>query len=355
MVEINEALIIGLAVAGWIVYRVIRLRTGGRTNVVREGLVNLFFVYLLGVFHVTFFPMIIILYAFDPYDANLTPFVETLRFLRYTDQPGVLLNLVGNLVLLAPLGIFLPALFKWARQVFKVLFIGFLVSLTIEIFQLALAVRVFDIDDVIINTLGVLLGFSIFAAANRIPFLAQRLAIYAQPDRRGQTTGFIMYSLFVVAVFLSIYSIQITQQTKTVKTIVDNLAVEHRQLLGVPGFGEFLLVFSESNQGEQAVDIYRRVFFDRYTDFESHPDLHHLNEGLYTVSGMSTGHTMNYFVIARSEKPVAAMTSSGRRYPVASVGEYHVAYARAPIDQNLYFSFRFIDSKGADLNLQMEQ
>ena len=354
MIEINEALIIGLAVAGWIVYRTIRYRAGARQGLAREALVNLFFAYLLGVFHVTFFPMIIILYAFDPYAANLTPFVGLMRMLQYTDQPGVLLNLLGNLALLAPLGIFLPVLFDWTRRVFKVLAIGALVSLTIESFQLALAVRVFDIDDVIINTLGALLGFGVFAALNRLPSFTRRFARLAPPARRGRTLGFIAYGFFAVAVFLSVYSIQITQQTRTVKMIVDDLDAQQRRLLGMPALGEFLIVYSTSSQGEKDIDIYRRVFFDRYTGFETHPDLQ-LDRGLYTVSGMSTGREMNYFVIARSENPVAAVTASGRRFPVATVGEYQIAYAQAPIGQDLFSAFRFFDPKGVELDLQMEQ
>src|SRR5690242_4590052 len=128
LVEINEGLVFAIALAGWIVYRVARFFSAGKTSLPREIAVNLFFLYACGVVHVTFFPMNIVLYAFDPYDANLVPFVETLRFLRALDAPGVILNLLGNLALLAPLGILLPLLSRNARRLLRVVGIGFAVS-----------------------------------------------------------------------------------------------------------------------------------------------------------------------------------------------------------------------------------
>ena len=289
LVQINEGLVFVVAAAALICYRVVRNLTAGRISIAREILVNLFFVYICGVVSVTFFPMNIVLYAFDPYDANLIPFVETIQMLQNTNQPGVMLNLLGNLALLAPLGIFLPILFKKARHINTILWIGFLVSFGIEIFQLTLKVRVFDVDDVIINLLGVLLGFCIFALLNKIPFISRLLAIFSDQERVCRKKAFIAYGLFALLAFLSIYSSQIINQTQTEKMITEDLARVHRQLLGTPKFGEFLMVFSQSDNGVKVVEIYRRVFFDRYTLFETQDDLQ-LGEVFYTVSGMSTVH-----------------------------------------------------------------
>ncbi|MBM7837818.1 glycopeptide antibiotics resistance protein [Alkalihalobacillus xiaoxiensis] len=68
-----------------------------------------------------------------------------------------------NVLLLAPLGVFL-FLFGW-RKGRRVLPLVFLVSLTIELLQLLLSAfgfiwpRVFDSDDLILNTAGGLVGF----------------------------------------------------------------------------------------------------------------------------------------------------------------------------------------------------
>lgn len=74
-------------------------------------------------------------------------------------------QIVGNFIMLLPLGIYLPLLYRKLRKVsgfFAVLFISFLVSVSIEILQLATNYRSTDVDDVILNTLGAVTGFLIY-------------------------------------------------------------------------------------------------------------------------------------------------------------------------------------------------
>ena len=66
-----------------------------------------------------------------------------------------LINFLGNIVMFVPIGLFLPLL--WGLSGKKTLLLGFASSLLIEICQLFL-VRGTDIDDLILNTTGVLLG-----------------------------------------------------------------------------------------------------------------------------------------------------------------------------------------------------
>jgi glycopeptide antibiotics resistance protein len=71
-------------------------------------------------------------------------------------------QMIGNAFMLFPLGIFLPLLYKRLRRFssfFIVLFISFIVSISIEILQLATNYRSTDIDDVILNTAGACAGF----------------------------------------------------------------------------------------------------------------------------------------------------------------------------------------------------
>lgn len=76
---------------------------------------------------------------------------------------------VGNFFLLFPLGFYLPLLFRknpW--NLFKVVFSGFAISLSIELLQLGYSLHVgyvlrsFDVDDLLLNTLGVLAGYLLF-------------------------------------------------------------------------------------------------------------------------------------------------------------------------------------------------
>ena len=74
-------------------------------------------------------------------------------------------QVLGNFVMLLPLGIYLPLIYKSLRKAynfFGVLLICFLVSVGIELLQLATSYRSTDIDDVILNTLGGGVGFLIY-------------------------------------------------------------------------------------------------------------------------------------------------------------------------------------------------
>ena len=74
-------------------------------------------------------------------------------------------QILGNFVMLLPLGIYLPLFYTRLRKAysfFAVLLICFLVSASIELLQLATSYRSADIDDVILNTLGGGTGFIIY-------------------------------------------------------------------------------------------------------------------------------------------------------------------------------------------------
>jgi glycopeptide antibiotics resistance protein len=75
------------------------------------------------------------------------------------------MQMVGNAVMLLPLGIFIPLLNRKRRKfsgILIVLLISLLVSVGIEILQLATNYRSTDVDDVILNTLGACTGFLLY-------------------------------------------------------------------------------------------------------------------------------------------------------------------------------------------------
>ena len=77
-------------------------------------------------------------------------------------------NILGNAFLFAPLGMFLPGTFGWARSVRKLLVAALLVSVSIEATQYLLALgRIADINDVIVNSAGAVGGWALWRAAVR--------------------------------------------------------------------------------------------------------------------------------------------------------------------------------------------
>jgi len=71
-------------------------------------------------------------------------------------------QIIGNLIMLAPLGIYLPILYSKVSDYSKVILIGILTSLSIEIIQLLTSFRSADIDDIILNSIGIVIGFSLY-------------------------------------------------------------------------------------------------------------------------------------------------------------------------------------------------
>ena len=94
-----------------------------------------------------------------PLWVNFKPFVY---LFDYPTMKEVLLNMIGNTAMFIPLGIVWPAVFKKLNTHAKVIAAGIGVSLTIEILQLPFFGRSTDIDDLILNTLGFLLGYGIY-------------------------------------------------------------------------------------------------------------------------------------------------------------------------------------------------
>ncbi|HYI45440.1 MAG TPA: VanZ family protein [Actinomycetota bacterium] len=74
------------------------------------------------------------------------------------DRTIPLVNLVSNILLFMPLGFFYALRFHRARPILTACIVGVCVSCAIEVFQVLLPGRTVDVDDVIFNGLGTLIG-----------------------------------------------------------------------------------------------------------------------------------------------------------------------------------------------------
>ena len=84
------------------------------------------------------------------------PTVNLVPFQGFT--PENLRGMALNAAMFAPLGFLLPAYFDRYRSFVPTLDAGILTSLTVELIQL-FTFRATDVDDLIMNTLGVIVGF----------------------------------------------------------------------------------------------------------------------------------------------------------------------------------------------------
>jgi len=101
---------------------------------------------------------------------NLVPFHTIRSFLTLhpsTSTSAKVFNLLGNIALFVPFGFLLPIIFKQAGKFAPVLIASFLVSLCFELFQLITHTGHFDVDDLILNSIGGSLGYVCFLVAVR--------------------------------------------------------------------------------------------------------------------------------------------------------------------------------------------
>lgn len=96
---------------------------------------------------------------------NFIPFKEMVRY-----KIGSRLffkNIIGNVLLFLPFGLFSSYTLKNKEKGTLIVFLTILASLTIECVQMAIG-RVFDVDDIILNTLGGYLGFVLYRLLDKI-------------------------------------------------------------------------------------------------------------------------------------------------------------------------------------------
>ncbi|MCM3573928.1 MULTISPECIES: VanZ family protein [Mesobacillus] len=96
----------------------------------------------------------------NPY--NIIPFKTITDYIKassHINQNIWMSNLFGNVLAFFPMGVFLPWLFKRFIGFWRTTSTVFLATLTVEILQFATRVGSFDIDDIILNTLGGAIGY----------------------------------------------------------------------------------------------------------------------------------------------------------------------------------------------------
>ena len=103
----------------------------------------------------------------EDYHYNLVPFREIKRFWNYREQLEIwsAINLLGNIIIFIPLGFF-EAVASRRRSFLWTVIDGFMLSMLVEVFQLISKVGCFDVDDLILNTFGVIIGYLIFLICN---------------------------------------------------------------------------------------------------------------------------------------------------------------------------------------------
>lgn len=98
---------------------------------------------------------------------NLYPFKTVMEFIlndaKYTFQV-IFINLIANIITFIPLGFFVSLLFGKYFKIVNTALCCILITICIEVGQFILNVGVLDIDDIILNTIGCILGIIAYKA-----------------------------------------------------------------------------------------------------------------------------------------------------------------------------------------------
>ena len=181
---------------GWIVARLVRFAIHKRGSLLRELTLTILFLFLWFLIQRTLEPFVLALDR-TPEPPNLVPLRGLLLMLQRAIAVDhaftrwiVAVNIFGNILIFVP--------------------IGLAISLTIEIVQLSFVIRVFDVDDLILNSFGAWLGFITFLLATKIKPLKEIFTHIANAQRPHAWRFVLLYSAFAVASAAVIFWIDYT-------------------------------------------------------------------------------------------------------------------------------------------------
>ena len=98
---------------------------------------------------------------------NLIPFRSMSTQIKYITQWWALKNLLGNIIPFIPFGFLLPMAYKKFSSTISVFFTGLASILLIEIFQFLTKLGTFDVDDIMLNMIGIVCGYLMFLVIKR--------------------------------------------------------------------------------------------------------------------------------------------------------------------------------------------
>ena len=106
---------------------------------------------------------------------NFIPFREILRY--HITSRLFIKNVLGNMIMFLPFGFFTSYYLK-VEKIYLPLLLTVIASISIEVVQMLIG-RVFDVDDLILNIVGSILGFGIY---NLLRIISQKLPAFCHKE-----------------------------------------------------------------------------------------------------------------------------------------------------------------------------
>ncbi|WP_434564842.1 VanZ family protein [Thermoanaerobacterium thermosaccharolyticum] len=138
-----------------------------------------FIIYAIELISIVFFPITFYppMPNYTP-NVNIVPMKDIIILMRLQPINIVIKNVVGNIILFIPLGFFVPIIYRKMNKFNYTLLLGLCVSVFIEIAQFIIDYltkypnHTCDVNDVILNIIGLILGFIIQRGIRKVSFMA---------------------------------------------------------------------------------------------------------------------------------------------------------------------------------------
>ena len=142
-----------------VTYRIVYIFKNKEQFVFYEEVMKLgFIIYIMCLFHVVTFQDV------SWSTSNFIPFKEIFRYQLFS--ASFIKNVIGNLIMFLPYGFFV-SYFLGLDKKRTIFILSIIVSFTIEITQLYIG-RVFDVDDIILNVCGGIIGYYLYRLCHNI-------------------------------------------------------------------------------------------------------------------------------------------------------------------------------------------
>ena len=169
MIQISYTSMIVFISIIWCLVRLVCAIQNKRVNCKRETQLLLVYICIVVVARFTFFPFSTVNGKIQPLifeSAKAFQFrvnwIALVNLFDYPETSDILINVIGNTTMFIPLGIVWPSVYKGLNKHWKILSAGIGFSLFIEILQLPFYDRVSDIDDLLLNSLGFIIGYLLY-------------------------------------------------------------------------------------------------------------------------------------------------------------------------------------------------
>ena len=133
--------------------------------------IMIFIIYMIMIFNMTIFGRYL-----NGHSYNLIPFKTILGYWAFPDLHNILVNILGNIIIVMPIQFLIIKIFD-IKKFKKCILIDFILILLIETLQLITHTGIFDIDDMILNLIGMSIMHVITTGKHQILFKYKELII----------------------------------------------------------------------------------------------------------------------------------------------------------------------------------